>query len=179
MCNFGTKSVAAKFHSSTYLTCFSPSSDVTSKPIPFSVSLNRQQATKDDFYYWYYSSPQVSELLPNYGPNSGGNEVEVRGSNFLPFNFVTDIDNSNDTFCDFKGIRKVRAYVKNSTKLICEAPESYIIEKTVVEVTLNNQEQSDDLVPYFYYKPPTVYDAEPREGPTYGGTEVTIFGSRF
>ena len=41
-CNFGSKSVLATFKSSTYLTCKAPFSDVTNKPITFSVSLNKQ-----------------------------------------------------------------------------------------------------------------------------------------
>jgi len=40
-CNFGSKSTAAHFVSSTYMTCRAPSSDVVGKAIPFSVSLNK------------------------------------------------------------------------------------------------------------------------------------------
>lgn len=97
----------------------------------------------------------------------------------MPFNFTEDIDNSNDTFCIFEGIGKVRAYALNSTKVYCEAPPNYVTEKTNIEVTLNNQQYTDDNIPYFYYKPPQVFDADPREGPTRGGTEVIIFGSKF
>lgn len=50
---------------------------------------------------------------------------------------------------------------------------------TYVELTLNNQNYTDDNTPYFYYRPPKIYDIEPREGPTRGGTEVTIFGSNW
>lgn len=32
---------------------------------------------------------------------------------------------------------------------------------------------------YWYYKPPEVYDADPKEGPTSGGTNFTVFGSKF
>ena len=97
----------------------------------------------------------------------------------MPFNFTEDIDNSNDTFCIFEGIGKVRAYALNSTKVYCVAPPNYVTEKTNIEVTLNNQQYTDDNIPYFYYKPPQVFDADPREGPTRGGTEVIIFGSKF
>jgi IPT/TIG domain len=121
----------------------------------------------------------VVELVPNYGPNSGGNRVIVKGNNFMPFNFTDDIDNSNDTFCIFEGIGKVRAYALNSTKVYCEAPPNYVTERTNVEVTLNNQQYTDDNIPYFYYKPPQVFDADPREGPTRGGTEVVVFGAKF
>jgi hypothetical protein len=178
-CNFGSKSVQAHFISNTFITCMSPFSDVVEKAIPFSVSMNKQQNSKEKIDYWYYNWPQVVELVPNYGPNSGGNRVIIKGNNFMPFNFTEDIDNSNDTFCIFEGIGKVRAYALNSTKVYCEAPPNYVTEKTTVEVTLNNQQYTDDNIPYFYYKPPQVFDADPREGPTRGGTEVVIFGAKF
>ena len=97
----------------------------------------------------------------------------------MPFNFTDDIDNSNDTFLIFEGIGKVPAYVINSTKLYCIAPQNYILSQTIVELTLNNQQYTDDNIPYFYYKPPQAFDAEPREGPTRGGTEVIIYGNKF
>lgn len=179
VCNFGSKSVPAHFISSTYITCNATSSDVVEKAIPFSVSLNGQQNSKDRVDYWYYNWPQVVEVVPNYGPTSGGNRVVLRGNNFLPFDYKEDIDNSNDTFCNFEGIGLVKAYVLNSTKIFCEAPPNYVTPSSIVEVTLNNQEFTDDNVPYFYYKPPLVFDADPREGPTRGGTEVIIFGNKY
>ncbi len=118
------------------------------------------------------------ELVPNYGPDTGGNRVIIRGNNFMPF-IGEDIDNTNDTFCEFEGIGKVKAYPINSTKLYCEAPPNFVLDKTFVEVTLNNQQYTDDNVPYFYYRPPQVFDVDPREGPTKGGTHVTVFGNRF
>lgn len=51
--------------------------------------------------------------------------------------------------------------------------------QTVVEVTLNNQQFTDDNVVYNYYKPPYIFDTEPRQGPTRGNTEVTVIGTNF
>lgn len=34
-------------------------------------------------------------------------------------------------------------------------------------------------MPYYYYKPPKIYDMQPREGPTKGGTHVRIFAAEF
>ncbi len=122
----------------------------------------------------------MAELEPNQGPVGGGNDVIIKGSNFNPFNFTNGIDISNSTFCNFEGINtKVRAYSLNSTKIRCVAPASYILDHTIVEVTLNNQQFTDDNSVYWYYKPPEVYDAEPKEGSTQGGTNVTVFGSKF
>ena len=118
------------------------------------------------------------ELVPNYGPDTGGNKVIVRGANFMPF-IDEGIDNGNDTFCEFEGIGKSKAYVLSSTKLYCEAPPNFVLDKTNIEITLNNQQYTDDNVPYYYFRPPTVFDIDPREGPTKGGTEVTVYGDRF
>lgn len=34
-------------------------------------------------------------------------------------------------------------------------------------------------MPYFYYRPPQVFDIDPREGPTKGGTRVVVLGNTF
>ena len=68
----------------------------------------------------------------------------------------------------------------NATKLVCEAPPSINdISVTGVDVTLNNQNYTDDDVPYYYYKPPKIYYMVPQEGPTKGGTDVRIFATEF
>jgi hypothetical protein len=73
----------------------------------------------------------------------------------------------------------VQAVPINSTKLYCEAPPNFVLDETRVEITLNNQQYTDDNVPYYYYRPPQVFDVDPREGPTKGGTRVIVFGNRF
>ena len=161
------------------MTCTAPFSDVVQKSIPFSISLNNQQSSRDKLEFWYYNWPSVTRLVPNYGPDSGGNRVIVYGQNFFPFK-GEDIENlNNDTFCLFEGLGKVQAWVINSTKIYCEAPPNFVVEHTNVEITLNNQQYTDDNVPYFYYKPPQVFDVDPREGPTKGGTKVLVLGNRF
>ena len=70
--------------------------------------------------------------------------------------------------------------IVNSTKGYCVAPRNiHGVDFTYVEVTLNNQNYTDDNTPYFYYRPPKIFDIEPREGPTKGATEIEIFGSNF
>ena len=56
-CSFGNKAVKANVLESGYLTCVAPASDVVGKPMPFSVSLNGQQTSKEDINYWYYNRP--------------------------------------------------------------------------------------------------------------------------
>ena len=47
----------AHYISNTYMTCISPFSDVVEKPIPFSVSLNKQQNSREKIDFWYYNWP--------------------------------------------------------------------------------------------------------------------------
>jgi hypothetical protein len=46
-CNFGSKSTKAHFINDQYIWCRAAQSDVVNKPMPFSVSLNRQQNSRD------------------------------------------------------------------------------------------------------------------------------------
>jgi hypothetical protein len=137
-CSFGSKSVVATFINSNYMICVSPFSDVVQKPIPFSISLNNQQNSKESISFWYYSWPSISMLDPDRGPDAGGNKVLLKGRNFMPFKEETQIDNANDTFCMFENIGKVPAVLINSTKLTCVAPPSFVLRQTMVELTLNN-----------------------------------------
>jgi hypothetical protein len=84
-CSFGTRSVVANVISETEISCASPASDVVQRTMPFSVSLNGQQQSKDRIDYWYYNNPQVTVADPSNGPETGGNEIIVRGDNFQPF----------------------------------------------------------------------------------------------
>ena len=79
-CNFGSKSVPAHYFSPTYVECTAPASDTVSLAIPFSITLNLQQTSRESMFYYYYNRPIVSKLMPNYGPATAGNEIEVIGS---------------------------------------------------------------------------------------------------
>lgn len=61
-CGFGSKTTQADFKTDTYMTCKAPISEVVKKPIPFSISLNGQQNTEENVFYWYYNRPIVTEL---------------------------------------------------------------------------------------------------------------------
>ena len=123
----------------------------------------------------------MSKLVPDYGPDAGGNEILLHGNNFDPFKESVDmIQNANDTFCTFEGLGKMPLRVINSTRAYCEVPPNiYGLDMTTVEITLNNQNYTDDERIYKFYRPPKIYSIDNGEGPTKGGTKVTIFGDEF
>ena len=99
-CGFGSREVKAFYVTNEYMICYSPVSDIVQKELPFSLSLNNQQNTKQNIEYVYYEFPQVFRLEPNKGPDTGGTVVHIRGQNFDPTQFLT-MTNHNDTFCKF------------------------------------------------------------------------------
>ena len=39
----------------------------------------------------------MQKLVPDFAPLGGGAMIVLRGNNFMPFDFQTDINNANDT----------------------------------------------------------------------------------
>ena len=95
------------------------------------------------------------------------------------------VDNANDTFCRFNFFNQkdnsftnkfIKAEPVSAEKMRCEVPATWDdIPSAIVDVTLNNQNYTDDEVPYYYYKAPKIIDIIPAEGPTSGGTQAKLF----
>ena len=138
-CSIGVKSSPATVINEHYATCKSPESDVVNRPMPFSMSLNGQQFSRDQMDFWYYNDPQVTFIEPDTGPEKGGNIVTLRGENFKPFHpEMGELDITNSTFCYFVQLGQYsKATVYNTTRATCKAPEEYYFKETFLEITLN------------------------------------------
>ena len=179
-CGFGSKEVKGIFINPNHIQCISPFSSIVQRKLPFSISLNNQQNTKDDIPYVYYENPTIYRIEPsNRGPDSGGTVIHLRGANFNPFKELQDLKLENDTFCNFESLGKKPAKIHSSTDIECITPPSYEKLKVPVEITLNNQQWTDDNVPFFYYHPPYTYYISPKIGPVSGGTVVQVMGGNF
>ena len=179
-CGFGSKEVQGIFISSNHIQCISPFSSIVQRKIPFSISLNNQQNTQDDIPYVYYENPTIYRIEPNNrGPDSGGTVIHLRGANFNPFKELEDLKLENDTFCLFETLGKRPAKIHSSTEIECVTPPSYEKLEVPVEITLNNQQYTDDNVPFYYYHPPYTYYISPKIGPVSGGTIVKVMGGNF
>lgn len=70
-------------------------SDVVQKPMPFTLTFNEQQFSKDTKFFWYYNWPSIAALEPDRGPEAGGTSFNLIGRNFYPFkDELKNIDNS-------------------------------------------------------------------------------------
>lgn len=67
----------------------------------------------------------------------------------------------------------------NSTTATCISPPADEHKWTKVEITLNGVEYTEDENIFYYYKPPNLFDLNPRMGPVKGGTKVLVVGSNF
>jgi hypothetical protein len=80
----------------------------------------------------------------------------------------------------------VKGTVISDTLISCIAPASFEVTSVLVDITLNNADETinagdwtDDFLPYNYFTMSFLFDIEPRVGPVSGGTQVVIFGSNF
>ena len=106
--------------------------------------------------------------------------MTLKGSDFKPFDWKRDISNQNDTFCRWGPLGRTPAQVLSQTQAECLAPKNNMgISWTWLNLTLNNQQYTDDLEKYYYKNPPKIMEADPLRGPVSGETEVNLWGSRF
>jgi hypothetical protein len=134
-------------------------------------------------------------LIPPKGPWFGGTNITLRGRNFKPF-IDAEIDNTKDRYCMFDfdkntdtkfrfndntpHLVKTKAYIETSTIAYCVSPPMVDeIYTAFVEITLNDQEYTDDERIFTYYLIPKLIDVNPREGPVVGGTRLIAIGENF
>lgn len=113
------------------------------------------------------ASPVVSSISPKSGPTSGGTTVTIGGSNFATGATVS-----------FGGVAASSAAVVNATAIQAVTPAHIA---GTVDVNVQQNGQTSTLSSSFTYTvvTPTISSISPNEGPTSGGTKVTITGTNF
>ena len=175
-CSFGSVHVPATYVSPTMVTCRSPPSDVVDAHIPLRVSQNNQQYTRTEIQYFYHTVPEISSLVPNEGPITGGNEVYIHGRQMRPFQ-ANDVAHQNISFARFGKDHVSRIEIINRTHIRTIAPPASSPSPVEVEITFNNQEWTNNGILYHYYLSPYVVKLVPNMGVLEGGTNVTVIGA--
>ena len=114
----------------------------------------------------YIAPPTITSVSPNNGPTAGGTPVAIAGTNFAAGATVT-----------FGTAAATNVVVLGATQITATTPAGTAGAVTV-KVT-NPSGLSGSLTNGFIYGPPTVSSVSPNNGPTAGGTAVTITGTRF
>jgi hypothetical protein len=115
--------------------------------------------------YTYFAPPTVTGVSPNQGPTAGGTSVTITGTNL-----------SGATAVQFGGTDATAFNVDNATHITATAPAGTgTVNVTVTTPGGTSANTAADN--YTYFAPPTVTGVSPNQGPTAGGTPVTITGT--
>lgn len=115
-------------------------------------------------------TPVVTDVMPSFGPEAGGNTVTITGANFVP----------GLTTVDFGLTPGTSVVVVSSTVLTVTAPAGV----GTVDVTVTTPDGTSAITPFDQYSytplvPPTLVSISPNSGPESGGTAVNIEGTGF
>lgn len=113
------------------------------------------------------STPVVNGISPSSGPTSGGTTVTISGANFSAGATIT-----------FGGSAATSVVVSSPSQIQAVTP-AHIAGTVGVIVELNGQSSSSNASFTYNTLTPTVSSISPNNGPTAGGTKVTITGTNF
>jgi hypothetical protein len=119
-----------------------------------------------NFTYQAPAGPIVTGVVPSAGPTSGGTVVTISGSGFTGSTSVT-----------FGGTPATTFIVNSATQITATTPAHAAGTAPVVVVTPAGS--SNNNVAFFFLNAPVITTLSPDQGPTSGGTVVTISGSGF
>ncbi len=112
-------------------------------------------------------APTITDIDPAVGPTAGGTEVTITGTNFV----------DGSTAVTFGGVDAASITFVSTTELTVETPAGTAGAVDVVVTTGGGSATSTGG--FRYRNAPTITGIDPDEGPTAGGTTVTITGTNF
>lgn len=127
-----------------------------------------QTGTEPDGFL-FVGPPIIDSIDPDQGPDTGGQEVVIRGRNFLVGMTV-----------QFDGVEAEVIEVDPETGLVRVVTPPHAVG--FVDVTVTNTDGRSDTAEAGYeylLLPPTIREIDPARGPVWGGNEVTIRGTSF
>jgi hypothetical protein len=156
--NFGTTAAASYvYNSPTSITAVSPAGSAGTVNIRV-ITPGGTSATSSSNQYTYVAAPTFTSISPSIGSTAAGTDVTITGSNFI----------SGDTFSvTFGGVAATGVSRDDSTHLTATTPAH---AAGAVDVVVTTSGGSATRTGAFTYA-----DIVPSQGPTAGGTAVTIY----
>ncbi|WP_308198052.1 IPT/TIG domain-containing protein [Saccharopolyspora soli] len=118
--------------------------------------------TSNALPFFYIEPPTKTSLSPSSGVTAGGNSVTITGTNLNTASAITFGANAGTITS------------ANAGTVVATVPAG---AAGTVPITLTTSGGSTNGLFYTYVAAPTVTDVDPAEGPTAGGTPVTIGGT--
>ncbi|XP_034541546.1 plexin-B2b [Notolabrus celidotus] len=130
-----------------------------------------QQASEEP-YNTECPDPQITDIIPRYGPLLGGISITIRGSNLG----IQKSDIKSITVVGEPCIHQEEKY-SVSTSVVCEIGPVRDMKNNwgQVEVEVKGGKRGTSSM-YFTYKEPIPVEVKPSRGPKAGGTLITITG---
>ncbi|MGW5443166.1 IPT/TIG domain-containing protein [Streptomyces asiaticus] len=146
--------------SATQITAVVPSGSGTVQ-----VTVTGPGGTSNGVSYAYVAvaAPALTSVSPGQGPVGGGNTVMLSGSGLTGVTAVT-----------FGSTPALSFTVASATQITAVAPPG---AAGPVQITVTGPGGTSNGVTYFYVGVPTLTGASPAQGPTAGGTTVTLTGT--
>ena len=165
-CKFGSSVVPATWYSPTKIRCTSPAASLASS---VDILLYSQDTlmTPIAASFVYKNEAIVDTLVPTFGPEKGGTEITVVGSNF---------DDKDLLVCAFSGHQRSRATILNRYSALCTAP-AHKPGDVEVSLSINGQQFSASKSIFTYFPRVNITTVEPSSGTLLGGDHVYISGS--
>jgi hypothetical protein len=118
----------------------------------------------DTVYFYYVAVPTLTGAMPNQGPVAGGTSVTLAGSHF-----------TTATAVKFGSVAASSFTVVSDTQITATAPPG---TAGAVNVTVTTVGGTSNTATFTYLPAPTLTSAVPNQGPTSGGTSVTLTGTQ-
>lgn len=167
---FGGISASFVRHSSTSITAISPPAgdDCVVDVVVITCEAGTSPITPADKFTYLFPAPTVTNVSPNSGSPSGGNSVDITGTNFLDIVSVK--------FGDVEA-----SFVQNSsTSITAIAPAGIECQVDVRVTGCGSTSAITDADHYNYlFGAPEITGVNPNEGPASGGNTVEISGNNF
>ncbi|WP_330228880.1 IPT/TIG domain-containing protein [Nocardia sp. NBC_00508] len=158
--NFGlTPAVSFTVVSDTEISAVAPARTGTA-----AVTVTAVGGTSNAVLYTLVPAPSLAALIPDSGPETGGNTVSLVGSNF-----------TGTTAVDFDGTAAISFTVVSDAEITAVVPAG----TGMVAVTVTTAGGAGNGVAYVYVPAPTLTTVVPDSGPETGGNTVTLSGTGF
>ncbi|KAH9103177.1 hypothetical protein AeMF1_020419 [Aphanomyces euteiches] len=167
-CYVDNRETQMKFYSASLVFCNVPSSFVP-RVLNVTVAISFTEAVLSSLMFEYVDAVHLNRLVPTNGPVSGGTILNIHGSNF---------QNVPSLSCRFESSTLVPAVFVSEIEVLCVTPMLSTYQ-SLLEITLNGQDFSDDVLFFYGYNSASISKIYPPLGPGEGGTTVTVFGDGF
>jgi hypothetical protein len=148
------------------ITCTTPPHAVG--PVDLTVTNNFGSDTLVGGFTYVEPPPEVLAISPEHGPIAGGTSVTVFGNYFTT---------TPDTTVSFGTVYAANVLVVDEHTITCDTP-AHAAGTVTVKVT-NSNGYGSLIGGFTYHNPPVLATIDPDNGPSSGGTPVTLTGSDF